>query len=169
MRKLSAFILFFVLLFFVFTGCDSAEPEKVDTATTGQTSAKTETYKIGDSVKAGNLIFTVNSTRTDKGGEFFSPEEDHIYYIIDVTVENTGDSSETVSSLLMFKLFDSDGYNYSVTFGPDTKGQVDGEISAGRKLRGELVFEIPEDASDLELEIDPTVFGAGKIIVELDK
>jgi hypothetical protein len=134
-----------------------------------ESQTKTETYEIGDSIKAGNLIFTVNSTRTDEGSDFIKPKDGHIYHIVDVTVENAGDKSESVSSLMMFKLFDSDGYNYSVTFGPETQGQVDGEISAGRKLRGELVYEIPEDTEGLELEIDPTVFGSGQIIVELDR
>jgi len=168
MKKVLISILILSCIFFLLSGCDDVQPEKVDKETNGEPHAKTETYKIGDPVKAGNLIFTVNSTRTDKGGDIIKPGEGKIYYIVDVTVENTGDKSENVSSLLMFKLFDSDGYNYSVTFGPETKGQIDGEIAAGRKLRGELVFEIPEDAMGLELEIDPTIFGSGKIIVELD-
>lgn len=134
-----------------------------------QEKPKVETFKIGDSVKAGNLIFTVNSTRTDEGNEFIKPGEGKTYYIVDVTVENTGDESEVVSSLMMFKLFDADGYNYSVTIGPETKGSVDGEVAAGRKIRGELVFEIPVESSGLELEIEPSLFSMGKIIVELDR
>lgn len=166
------------------TGCVEVEnvtPEKVEDAggvpaesqqsdseeKQGQAQTKTETYKIGDSIKAVDLIFTVNSGRTDEGSDFIKPDEGKIFYLIDVTVENAGDESETVSSLMMFKLFDADGYNYNITIGPDTKGQVDGEVSAGRKLRGELVFEIPTDAEGLELQIDPTVFGSGQIIVEL--
>ena len=178
MKKFLYSFLILTCVFFVLAGCNDVKPEKVGEAggapaesqrsDSGETEVKTEVYEIGDSVKAGNLIFTVNSTRTDKGGDIIKPGEGKIYYIVDVTVENTGDKSENVSSLLMFKLFDSDGYNYSVTFGPETKGQIDGEIAAGRKLRGELVFEIPEDAMGLELEIDPTIFGSGKIIVELD-
>jgi hypothetical protein len=178
MRKVLFLIL--ILTFIVFAGCDDVQPEKVDTATSevsaesqrsesGETEVKTEVYEIGDSVKAGNLIFTVNSTRTDEGGEFIKPDEGKIYYMVDVTVENTGSESEAVSSLMMFKLFDSDGYNYSVTIGPETKGSVDGEISAGRKLRGELAFEVPEDAKGLELVIEPSLFSSGQIIIELDR
>ena len=168
MKKVLISILILSCIFFLLAGCNDVKPEKVDKETTGEPHAKTETYKIGDSVKAGNLIFTVNSTRTDEGGEFIKPDEGKIYYMVDVTVENTGSESEAVSSLMMFKLFDSDGYNYSVTIGPETKGSVDGEISAGRKLRGELAFEIPQDAEGLELEIDPSIFGNGQIIVKLD-
>lgn len=183
-RIVSAVLILAVALL---AGCvEVVEPEKVEktdgtpvesqqsddkdqTQEQEQEKPKVETFKIGDSVKAGNLVFTVNSTRTDEGNEFIKPAEGKIYYIVDVTVENTGDESEVVSSLMMFKLFDADGYNYSVTFGPETKGSVDGEVAAGRKIRGELVFEIPEEATGLELQIDPTVFGSGQIIVNLDK
>jgi hypothetical protein len=168
MKKFLYSFLILTCVFFVLAGCNDVDPEKVEDGSTVTAATEVKTFKIGDSVKAGNLIFTVNSTRTDAGGEFIKPDDGKIYYIVDVTVENTGDESENVSSMLMFKLIDSDGYNYSVTFGPETQGQVDGEIAAGRKLRGELVFEIPEDAEGLELEIDPTIFGSGKIIVELD-
>lgn len=183
MKKALSLILILILMLLLFTGCDDVEPEKVDkpNQTPAETQQnrdenpapkteepKTEIFKIGDSVKADNLIFTVNSVRTDEGGDFIKPDEGNIYYIIDVTVENTGDESEIVSSMIMFRLSDSEGYNYSITFGPETKGQLDGEVSPGRKIRGELVFEIPEDSTGLELEIDPTL-GTGQIIVQLDR
>ena len=157
---------------FVLVGCEDVHPEKVSNSqslsSTDTSQAKSETYKIGDSVKAGNLIFTVNSTRIDKGNEIIKPKDGNIYYIVDVTIENSGNKSKIVSSIMMFKLSDSDGYNYTVTFGPETKGQLDGEISAGKKMRGELIFEIPEQTKGHELVIDPTL-GSGQIIVKLDK
>lgn len=155
-------------------GCgDNTTPQNTgETATApaadGQNQAGAETYNIGDSAKAGDLVFTVNSVRVDEGSDLLKPAEGNIYYIVDVTVENTGSQSETVSSLLMFKLLDSDGYSYDITFGPETKGQLDGEVSPGRKLRGELVFEIPKDAKGLELEIDPTLFEGDQIIFSLE-
>jgi len=126
-------------------------------------------YKIGDAVKWRNYIFKVNSVRKDLGGGFLKPKKGYIYYIVDVTVENKSNESFAVSSLLMFKLVDSEGYSYNVTFGPDTKGQLDGDIRPGRKLRGELAFEIPNKAKGLELEIKPSVWGSEKIIFKLDR
>jgi len=171
MKKIFVSILILSCAVFLLTSCDDVQPEKVDKEATQQeeSQTKTETYEIGDSIKAGNLIFTVNSTRTDEGSDFIKPKDGHIYHIVDVTVENAGDKSESVSSFIMFKLFDSDGYNYNITIGPETKGSVDGEISAGRKLRGELAFEVPEDAKGLELVIEPSLFSSGQIIIELDR
>lgn len=137
-------------------------------ATTAPTN-QAEGYKIGDTAEAGGVAFTVNSVKESSGSEFIKPKEGSIYYLIDTTVENKSNEAKNVSSLLMFKLVDSDGYSYNVTIGPETKGQVDGEIAAGRKLRGELAFEIPKDAKGLELEIDPSLWSTGKIIFKLDR
>mgnify|MGYP000861083628 CR=1 FL=1 len=169
MKKTALIMLICVTILLAGCAVETITPEKVDNNTSTGSEAKTETFEIGDSVKGGDLIFTVNSTRTDEGTEFIKPSEGKIYYIVDVTVENPGSEPESVSSLMMFKLFDGDGYNYNITFGPETKGQVDGEVSPGRKIRGELVFEIPEEATGLELEITPAVFSTGKIIVKLDR
>lgn len=150
-----------------------SEDEKVDETTDKDEQAsedeKSDLHSIGDSVESGDYIFTVNSVREDAGSEFLSPDEGNTYYLIDVTVENKGDESVTVSSLMMFTLIDSEGYTYDVTFGPETKGQLDGEVGAGRKLRGELVYEISKDVTGLELEIDPSLWSEGKIIFELDR
>jgi hypothetical protein len=172
LKRMALIMLFCIAI--LLAGCVEVEtitPEKVENTSGVSTEPqqKIEVFKIGDSVKAENLIFTVNSTRTDQGSEFIKPDDGNIYYIVDVTIENVGDESEAVSSLMMFKLFDSEGYNYSITIGPETKGSVDGEISAGRKLRGELAFEVPEDAKGLELVIEPSLLSSGQIIVELDR
>ena len=167
MRKILAVALLLSLLI-IFSACESVTPAKVDTSATTASTAKNQVFAIGDTIQAGDHIFTVNSVREDKGSEFIKPKDGNIYYIIDVTVDNKTDKSINVSSIMMFKLFDSEGYNYNITIGPETKGSVDGEIAAGRKLRGELIFEIPAASKGLELEIDPT-WGSGKAIIKLDR
>lgn len=170
------FLVLLVVLSMFLVACVEVTPTKVDTTTKGDntstqatTVAKVETFAIGDSIQAGDYLFTVNGVREDKGTEFIKPKDGQIYYLVDVTVENKTDKSVSVSSLIMFKLFDSEGYNYSVTIGPETKGSVNGEVAAGRKLRGELVYEIPKESKGLELEIDPSLWGTGKVIVKLDR
>lgn len=130
---------------------------------------KTTVYNIKDIIKAGSAQFTVNSTREYEGTGFLKPEEGNIYYVVDITIDNISSESIAISSLLMFKLIDSDSYSYDVTVVPDLKGSLDGEIAPGRKLRGDIAFEIPKETNGLELEIDPSIYGTGKVIVKLDK
>ncbi|NLI58737.1 MAG: DUF4352 domain-containing protein [Clostridium sp.] len=157
------------------SGCGTTTPEKVEIPNAGQESTETtpehqtKVFDIGETIKSNDIYFTVNGVREVPGGQFMSPDDGNIWYAVDVTIENKGKESFNSSSLLMFSLIDSEAYSYNVTFGPDLNGSVDGEIAPGRKLRGEVAFEIPKGSTGLELEIKPFIWGNGLIIVKLDR
>ncbi|MDI6600340.1 MAG: DUF4352 domain-containing protein [Thermoanaerobacteraceae bacterium] len=181
MLKRLAVIISMLLVFVIVAGCgETATPEKVSDAgaATNQTEGvkkdeekapAVETFKIGDVISIGDYVLTVNSTRTSNGNDFLKPDEGNTWYIIDATVENKSDKPVNVSSLLMFTLSDGEGYSYDQAFGADTKGSLDGELAPGRKMRGELAYEIPESAGGLELIFDADVWGSGQAIVKLDR
>jgi hypothetical protein len=131
------------------------------------TTQKNKKFKIGDNINLNKVTYTVNGTRESEGIEFQKPKEGNKYFLVDVTIENKSTETKTISSILMFKLLDSKAYNYGITFFTDQKGSLDGEISAGGKLRGEVTFEIPKIEVNLELDIDPSIFGTGKFTVDL--
>ena len=97
----------------------------------------------------------------------FRPDNGNIYFIVDCTIENSSNEAVHLSSLLMFSLVDAEGYNYNITIGPETKGSLDGELAPGRKMRGELAFEVPAQANSLELIFEPNVFGSGQAIYKV--
>jgi len=130
---------------------------------------KEEVYNIGDSIKIGDVVLTVNSVKEDSGSEYIKPSDGNVYYIIDMTIENKGEKAYNSSTLMQMSLVDSDGYKYDITIGPKLKGSLDGEIGAGRKLRGEVAFEIPKDATGLEFVYDYKLLSNGQIIVKLDR
>lgn len=178
MRKFLTLLL--LLLCFSFVGCEDVTPEKVEPTTKPVDATvltpevteapKTEVFKIGDIVKAGDVYFKVNSVKEiAPSSDFIKPKDGHIWYAVDITVENKSNAAVQMSSLMMFKLVDSEGYSYDLTIGPEVKGSLDGELGAGRKMSGEIPFEIPKDSKELELEIDPTLFGNGIIVVKLDR
>jgi hypothetical protein len=109
---------------------------------------KIQKLQMGESVEFGGMKVTFNSVRKDFGNEFMSPEND-FHLIADLTVENTTNKEENVSSLLNLSLKDADGYKYSDAIFADTKGTLNGSISAGDKLRGEIAFDVPESGYDL--------------------
>lgn len=169
-KRLKALIFVVLILSVIATGCgETTTPEKMDSESdtrTGEVQAQ-EVFSVGETVKMGDLQFSVNEVRTSAGGEFFKPEQGNVYFIVDSTIENLASEPASLSSLLMFKLVDEEGYNYQVTIGPDTRGSVDGELSPGRKMRGELAFEVPEKAQGLELIFEPNVFGFGQAIYKI--
>ncbi|ABN51898.1 MAG TPA: DUF4352 domain-containing protein [Hungateiclostridium thermocellum] len=189
MKKFAALLIFTVV--FLLVGCGGFVPQNAgkDTALptgTGvnkpDTAAKTaepmtpavseesriKSYNLGDIVELNNIIFIVNGTREVPENRFLSPENGNIWYAIDVSIENKSNETFNFSSMLMFTLIDGEKLTYDTALVPDLKGNVDGEITPGNSVRGEVAFEIPEDAKDLMLEIDPILYGE-KVVVKLDR
>ncbi|MFC4305696.1 DUF4352 domain-containing protein [Cohnella boryungensis] len=107
---------------------------------------KTEIYNLGDSIKFDDMVITVNGVRESKS-QIFTPDEGNIIILVDVTAENKGDAEENISSMLQTEVVDGDGFNYNLTIVDDAKGSFDGTVAAGRKLRGEIAYQVPKDAS----------------------
>lgn len=187
MRRVAASLL--IMLALILSACgETVQPEKVDSGqqsqpASGQASEqqsgeqkqqngeqKQQTFKVGDTIKMGDLQYTVHGIREVKGNDIFKPDEGKKWVAVEVTIENKGSEPQLVSSLLGFTLQDSEGYTYNIMPVPvDLKGSLDGELAPGRKMRGEVSFEIPKDAKGLELIIDADVFGFGQAIVQLGK
>src|SRR5699024_2147273 len=92
--------------------------------------------------------------------DFDTPDNDQ-FLVANLTVENTTDEEKLISSLIYFELKDDEGYSYSATFLIEgTKGQLDGSIPAGDKLRGEIVFDV-SDSDEYKLHFDEP-FSTGK-------
>ncbi|MBA7606386.1 hypothetical protein ES703_13534 [subsurface metagenome] len=173
------FIVFTLIFGFVLACGEDVIPEKVEKLTeeemiteekieeTMEETPKTEIFEIGDTIKMGSLQFKVNSVRTSEGDEFFKPDESNVYLFVDITIENISNEEEHISSLLIFKIVDKDGRSYDMAIFADAKGSVDGSLAAGRKMTGELSYEVPKNINEFELEIDPELFGAGIAIVRI--
>jgi len=168
MRRLMAACVLASLIV-VLAGCGSTvTPEKVQPGQQAGGQAKpAQELKIGDAVKMGDLIFTVLGVREVKAKDIIKPQEGKKWIAVELEIQNQGSKSQAISTLLMFKLVDSDGYKYSIGLVPDLKGQLDGELASGRKVRGEVGFEIPKNAKGLELIIEPNVLGFGQAIIKL--
>lgn len=180
MRRIIASLL--IVLALILSACgETVQPEKVASGQQSQPASgqasdqqggeqKQQTFKVGDTIKLGDFQYTVHGIRELKGNEFLKPDAGKKWIAVEVTVENKGSEPQVVSSLLGFTLQDSEGYNYNITPVPvDLKGSLDGELAPGRKMRGEVSFEIPKDAKGLQLVIDANVFGLGQAIVDLGK
>ncbi len=155
---------------------DTTEPERVEREEADsipveepidETEAANETFYLGDTVKMGDLIFTLNSIRWDQGSEFMKPDPGEKWIVFDCTIENAGDSATNISSLAMFSLYDEEHYSCSMTIFADTKGSLDGELGAGRKMRGEIAFDVEEGQSKWEFIFKPEMFGFGQAIFEI--
>lgn len=168
----------FITLVFILSlvGCSEATITKVeDTKATSTKSPTEETkkevatpeiYKIGDTVAFNDLHITLNSAEYSKGGEYEKPAEGNQYIVLDITADNKGTEEATVSSIMNTSMVDGEGYEYQAAFVTFVKNQLDGTVAAGRKLRGQLAFEVPKEAKTLEF-IYSEVFSSGQAIFKV--
>ena len=151
-------------------GCgDTVTPEKVDPDDPGEENGApaAEKYAVGDTVKMGDLQFTLNGVRYEAGDEYWKPDEGTKWLVFDCTLENKGSESEAISSLLMFKLYDADSYTKDIAMADNLKGSLNGELGAGRKMAGEVAFTVDEGEDEWELVFEPQVFGFGQAIYDI--
>ena len=164
-----------VLIFFVALALGSGEttePQKIEGEppeqdagiTEEETEVVVEHFFVGDSVKMGELEFTVNSARWDTGDEFIKPEPGERWLVLDCTIANTGGESEAISSLLMFALYDEDHFARDIAIFVNTKGSLDGELGAHRTMRGEIAFSVEEGQKEWEFIFQPNILGFGQAI-----
>lgn len=139
-----------------------------DTAPSSSPKAQTE-FAIGEPVSYDDLgiEIVVNSVREDSGGQYLKPEG--VYYIINATITNKSDKDFASSTVIDMYLKDSEGTKYSVTFGPELTGSLDGSIPAGEKQKGDICFDIPKDATDLYFYYAPSLVGSKAAKIKLDR
>jgi len=131
---------------------DGPTDQPTTEATTTESPAEPDVLnlEIGATADIGDASVTVNSWRLDAGTEFFKPDADKQWVVVDVTVENTGDDEYNISSLLQMAIRDSEGREHRDIAFADTSGSLDGTIPAGQTLRGENATEVPAGATGLQ-------------------
>jgi hypothetical protein len=145
------------------TDADVTETDPVD----DQELEEAEGFAVGDTVRMGDLVMRLHGVRWDDGGEFLSPDEGMRWLIADIEIENEADSPTTISSLMMFDLVDQENRTRDMAFGADTEGSMDGELGAGRSMRGDIAWEVRAEQNEWELIFTPQLFGFGQAIFDI--
>jgi hypothetical protein len=128
---------------------------------------KDEMLTIGDTVKFNDLHVTVNSVRRYAGNPDKWEEPNRDYFLIyDVLVENNGKKAYNLSSLMQFSVYDADGYSQDMGIFVSTRGSLDGEVGAGRKMAGEIAFDV-DDSTYFEFVFEQ-VLSSGQAIWKVE-
>lgn len=102
------------------------------------------TYTIGDTISTENFAITLNGSRSSSAGALGLTPDMGKFLILDLTIQNKSDESNSISSLLMFDLQGSDSKRYDVALFADVETTMDGSVNPGGKLRGEIAFDVPD-------------------------
>ena len=97
--------------------------------------------------------------KTTEIGEFQEAESGNTFVVVDLGIKNRT-SSEFInfSGLLQTRLKDSEDYTYDQTIAVTGNTFQGGQIAPGEVSRGDVVYEVPEDASGLTMQFDFQAF-----------
>ena len=163
-------IIIFFLAMFVFTSDDTNDtPKKISSNEEEQTQATeekvNEPFKVGDTVETEDLRITFLKAEpyTD---EYDEPAKGHEFYKFEFEFVNISDSDQYVSSM-DFNCY-VDGYDMESAYSSKDK-DLDATLSAGKKTKGVVCFEIPKDAKDISLEYETNYWSESKVCFEVKK
>jgi hypothetical protein len=123
---------------------------------------------IGEAAVDGKFSFTVKSVEcgiASVGDEYLNKEAQGQFCKVALTIENVGNEPQTMFSDNQ-KLFDSEDREFS----PDSTAMIymkDGsdawlkEINPGNSLEGNLLFDLPVDATPATIELHDSAFSGG--------
>ena len=165
---------FMIPLIFVAAGVISSLSGGTSDTGTSNTSAKSDTSSsveaapgIGTQVSDGKFTFVVNAVKcgvATVGESFLEVKAQGQFCIVDVNVANTGNESQSVDISSMY-LYDAADRKFSTT--SSAMLSMEGsdlwltDINPGNSIEGQLIFDLPKDASPVSIELHDSMFSDG--------
>lgn len=149
---------------------EPAEPTQVPPTDEPAPVPTPSSFAVGDVIEMGDLTMVVLGWSTPPGDDFTQPESGNRFVVVDLLLVNTGSVADSVSSLLQMELKDGDNRSYDIDiFAPSATGSSspEGEIAPGERVRGSVGFQTPADATGLQFVFDASLFGSGRVFVDL--
>ena len=125
------------------------------------TEASADVYHVGDILETKQLRITYKGCgQFESDNMFIQPKDGYKYLYAEFEFENISDSDQYISSYSFDCFADGAACNQSYYTGDDN---LDATISAGRKTKGKVVFEIPQDATTVEFEYLDNFWTSGRV------
>jgi uncharacterized protein DUF4352 len=125
----------------------TAKPTAHVTATATATTqpATSTTGTLGQPLQAGpNWVATVTKVHASTTSDY-PPKAGQTYLEINITLKNVSPNTQFVSSMIEFTLADNNGAQYHESVNDTyTRQAVDGHLSIGQTLTGQVAYEVPQ-------------------------
>ena len=125
------------------------------------TSRSAKACAVGDTLEEGDLKITYLSCENYESDNIFSTPREGCHYIsCEFEVENIG-SSDLYISTYEFDCY-ADGITCNQYFGRDD--DLNATLSSGRKSKGTITFEVPDDAACVEVEYLTNIWTSNRLV-----
>lgn len=125
---------------------------------------KKEIYNVGDTFENKYIKMTYkNAYEYNDYNQYNAPKDGYIIICAEFEVENIGNSDQVI----MYTDFDgyADGYEVEQSYAPEGTGlDFSLDLSSGRKGIGIVAFEIPEDATEIQIEFSTNMWTSERVV-----
>ncbi|MDQ3403551.1 MAG: DUF4352 domain-containing protein, partial [Actinomycetota bacterium] len=121
-------------------GSDTTEENAEDPSTPGGQ----EVFAVGETAHTGDLDVTVEAVEDPFAAtnQLDTPAPGQRFVGVEMTVVNTGDELQVVSTLLQMEVTDSEGRRSQVALAGTDRPQIGGDVPPGETRRGWVVFGV---------------------------
>ncbi len=157
MSKKVLSILALVLTAVGILACGEASTTATTVTGTVTSAPQAKHFKVGDQVKVGYWVVTLNSVKTSAGDDLDQPKNGQ-FLILDITFKNTDSATHTISSIIQFQFQDSTGQKYDDQL-TILQGVTppDGDVQAGSQTRGQVVYDVPTSEHAFTFTFTPDI------------
>lgn len=141
MKKLS--IVLIALATLTLAGCSAPAPSQQGSSATEAVKTPTVGSTLTD---AYGVAVTLTSVRTVPKNDLGSAPSNGSYLVVGFSVTNGSTDDVNISSLMSFELASESGQRGDIEIFVKGKGSMDGTVKPGRKLAGEVTFNVASDA-----------------------
>ena len=130
-------------------------------------SSNSSHYKIGQPATQGDWQVSVTNVSTSMGDDIDQPKSGDQFLLVQVSVKNNSSKSQTVSSIDMFTLRDSNGQGYNETVTTQSTSSPDGSVDTGGKIAGTIAYEVPANVKSFELKFTGDLLSSDSVTFDL--
>ncbi|MGI5990229.1 MAG: DUF4352 domain-containing protein [Lachnospiraceae bacterium] len=142
------------------SAADETEETTAAESIAEETTAAKDKYQVGDTVEAGGMkiVYASSGVYTEES-QYLQPAEGNQYIYLDFVFENVGNQDQFVS------VYDFTGYaDDSAIEQYYQEDSLSATLSSGRTAEGKVIFEVPQDASVIDVEYQPSFLSSDKIV-----
>ena len=122
-------------------------------------------FGVGETAELNGVRVTMTDYSESNGSKYNKPSDGNVFLLIEFLIENNTDSEMAVSSMMSFEAYADDyalNYSLSALLEKENSNQLDGQIAAGKKMKGIIGYEVPSDWQEVEIHYTDNVWSSSK-------
>lgn len=150
----------------------SSEPENSSETKQEEQSEEEQTiFRKGEVAELNGVQVTLTDYKESAGSEYNTPAEGNVFLMSEFEISNNTDKEIAVSSALSFDAYADDyALEYSFSAIMEKEGnQLDGTVAPGKKMKGWIGWEVPQDYQNVEIHFTDNVWSNDKFMFLIEK